>query len=132
MNIKCLPLSCNCYIVSDESGNTILFDPCERGEELYVYVKEQGLCLSAVIITHAHFDHIYGLTDLLEFAEKDGKSIPVYVHKGDAPEDLQILTLNVNGDSRINTFDAIGIMEAFVDGSDYGVVTKAATITTQQ
>jgi len=85
MNIKCLPLSCNCYIVSDESGNTILFDPCERGEELYVYVKEQGLCLSAVIITHAHFDHIYGLTDLLEFAEKDGKSIPVYVHKGDAP-----------------------------------------------
>jgi len=40
--------------------------------------------------------------------------------------------LNVNGDTRINTFDALGIVEKFVDGSDFGVVTKAATITTNQ
>ena len=40
--------------------------------------------------------------------------------------------MNVNGDSRINTFDALGIVEKFVSGSEYGVVTKAATITTQQ
>ena len=40
--------------------------------------------------------------------------------------------MNVNGDSRINTFDALGIVEAFVNGTEYGVVTKAATITTKQ
>ena len=48
------------------------------------------------------------------------------------PTDAEILVMNVNGDSRINTFDALGIVEKFVSGSEYGVVTKAATITTQQ
>ncbi len=57
-------------------------------------------------------------------------TVDAWLRKGDAPEDNQILTWNVNGDSRINTFDALGIVEKFVDGSDFGVVTKAATITT--
>lgn len=85
MNIKCLPLSCNCYIVSDCDGNAVLFDPCERGEEIYAYIKEQGLNLSAVIITHAHFDHIYGLDGIVNSAKDDGKEIPVYIHTADAP-----------------------------------------------
>ena len=55
-----------------------------------------------------------------------------WLRKGDAPTDDQILTMNVNGDSRINTFDALGIVEKFVDGSDLAVITKAATITTNQ
>ncbi len=84
MNIKCLPLSCNLYIVSDDNNNTVIFDPCERGSEVYAYLNEQGLNLSAVIITHAHFDHIYGLTDLTDAAKNDGKDIPVYIHTGDA------------------------------------------------
>ena len=57
-------------------------------------------------------------------------AVDAWLRKGDAPTDDQILTLNVNGDSRINTFDALGIVEKFVNGSDFGVVTKAATITT--
>ena len=57
-------------------------------------------------------------------------AVDAWLRKGDAPTDDQILTLNVNGDTRINTFDALGIVEKFVDGSDFGVVTKAATITT--
>ncbi|MBQ2784946.1 MAG: hypothetical protein IJF02_00370, partial [Oscillospiraceae bacterium] len=59
-------------------------------------------------------------------------TVDAWLRKGDAPTDDQILTLNVNSDGRINTFDALGIVEKFVDGSDFGVVTKAATITTNQ
>ncbi len=59
-------------------------------------------------------------------------AVDAWLRKGDAPTDDQILTLNVNGDTRINTFDALGIVEKFIDGSDFGVVTKAATITTNQ
>jgi hypothetical protein len=39
--------------------------------------------------------------------------------------------MNVNGDSRINTFDALGIVEAFVNQSEYGIVTKAASLSTK-
>ena len=59
-------------------------------------------------------------------------AVDTWLRKGEEPTDLQILTTNVNGDSRINTFDALGIVEAFVNGSTYGVVTKAATIATRQ
>ena len=84
MNVKTLPLSSNCYIVSDDDGKTVIFDPAERGEEIYDYVKSQNLEVCAVIITHAHFDHIYGLTGLVESAAQDGKDIPVYIHTADA------------------------------------------------
>ena len=59
-------------------------------------------------------------------------AVDAWLRKGQAPEDVQILVLNVNGDRRINTFDALGIVEAFVNGTDYAVVTKAATIATKQ
>lgn len=45
-------------------------------------------------------------------------------------DDTKILTLNVNGDSRINTFDALGIVEAFVNGKDYAIITMAASLAT--
>ena len=45
----------------------------------------------------------------------------------EVPTDDDILAMNINGDSRLNTFDALGIVEAFVDGREYQVVTKAAT-----
>ncbi len=85
MNIRCFPLSCNCYVVSDEKGNAVIFDPCQHGRELYSYVETQSLKLCAVIITHAHFDHIYGLSDLADEAGQNGISIPVYIHSDDAP-----------------------------------------------
>ena len=59
-------------------------------------------------------------------------AVDAWLRKGDPLTDTGILTLNVNGDSRLNTFDALGIVEAFVNGSTYGVVTKAATITTNK
>ena len=59
-------------------------------------------------------------------------AVDAWLRKGETLTDTGILTLNVNGDSRINTFDALGIVEAFVNGSTYGVVTKAATITTNK
>ena len=57
-------------------------------------------------------------------------AVNCWLRKTSAPSDHQILTLNVNGDSRLNTFDALGIVEAYINHIEYGVVTKAATIGT--
>ena len=57
-------------------------------------------------------------------------AVDTWLRKTDAPDDDEILALNVNSDSRINTFDALGIVEAFVDDSEYLIVTKAASLTT--
>ena len=59
-------------------------------------------------------------------------TVDAWLRKGEEPTEAQMLAMNVNGDSRINTFDALAIVEAFVNGTEYGVVTKAATITENQ
>ena len=65
-------------------------------------------------------------------AEDALAAVNTWLRVGEEPTDIQILTMNVNGDSRINTYDALGIVEAFVNKTDYIVVTKAATITENQ
>ena len=57
-------------------------------------------------------------------------AVNFWIRKGEAPSDDHILSLNVNGDSRLNTFDALGIVEMFVNDVEYTVLTKAATLAT--
>ena len=53
----------------------------------------------------------------------------MWLRKGDEPTDDEILTANVNGDARIDTYDALAIVEAFVyDDREYAIVTKATTV----
>ena len=56
-------------------------------------------------------------------------AVDMWLRKGDAPTEADILSANVNGDSRIDTYDALAIVEAFVyDDRQYAIVTKATTI----
>ena len=90
-----------------------------------LYYTIPGGDAGAVSFGDANGDGVLNAQDALA-------AVDTWLRRGEDPTDLQILTMNVNGDSRINTFDALGIVEAFVNGTEYGVVTKAATITTKQ
>jgi hydroxyacylglutathione hydrolase len=73
------PIQCNCYILSDEkSRKAYLIDPGAESKELLEYLKKKNLLLQAVLITHAHIDHIGGIEDLQSFSKA-----PVYYHAGD-------------------------------------------------
>ena len=47
-----------------------------------------------------------------------------WLRKSQAPDDDGILAMNVTGDSRIDTYDVLGIMERYVNGSEYKVISK--------
>ena len=69
----------NCYLViNEETKDTVMVDPGAYPAKLKNAVKEQGLKLKAVLLTHAHFDHIMGLDALLE-----EYPVPVYVHEAE-------------------------------------------------
>lgn len=55
-------------------------------------------------------------------------AVDLWLRKTDTPSDDDILSMNVNADSRLNTFDALGIVEHFVNGDEFAVVNKAATL----
>ncbi len=56
-------LGTNCFIVTGESGKAVAIDPASSAEVLQ-YLKENGLTLSAIIITHGHYDHFAGAAEL--------------------------------------------------------------------
>ena len=42
----------------------ICVDPADHGEEIYETLTGQGLVPEVILLTHAHFDHIRGVTAL--------------------------------------------------------------------
>ena len=70
------PIQTNCYIISDESGNCLIMDPGEESGRIINKVKSKELTPVAILLTHAHFDHI-GAVDSI----RDRYNIPVYIHE---------------------------------------------------
>jgi len=88
-----------------------------------IKVETEAEKISKIIFGDSNNDEVVNAQDALA-------AVDAWLRKIEEPSDDEILTLNVNGDSRINTFDALGIVEAFVDGSEYMIITNAATLGT--
>jgi glyoxylase-like metal-dependent hydrolase (beta-lactamase superfamily II) len=73
------PLQCNCSIFGDEtSGEALVVDPGDEIGSVLEIVARHGLTVKAIVITHAHIDHIGGAAK-----PKQGTGAPVYMN----PED---------------------------------------------
>ncbi|HIS65190.1 MAG TPA: MBL fold metallo-hydrolase [Candidatus Avoscillospira avistercoris] len=55
------PLGANCYIVSDGACCAVI-DPGDNGPALHDALR--GLTVSAILLTHGHFDHVGGVRAL--------------------------------------------------------------------
>ncbi len=81
------PLDVNTYIVIN--GNVgFVVDPGGDAQEIYSIFQKQKAKIEAILLTHAHFDHIGGVAELCKIASKgeDGQENPqnaptVFLHK---------------------------------------------------
>jgi hydroxyacylglutathione hydrolase len=70
------PIETNTYIVSNDKGKCVVVDPASGCGELLLKIDKEPLAVEAVVLTHAHFDHITGIPELIDaFGE-----LPIYVH----------------------------------------------------
>lgn len=63
------PVPSNCYVLYNKEGdrNCIVIDPGSRDNtKLLCFLKERNLAPIYIILTHEHFDHIWGVNDILE------------------------------------------------------------------
>lgn len=59
----------NCYLVYREGRQeVIVVDPADKGEQIYEALQEKGFTISGILLTHGHFDHIWGTKSLRELS----------------------------------------------------------------
>ena len=82
MEVKCLPLGAyqtNCYLGWGENGDDcIVIDPGYTPQAVLSEAQKWGKRISAILLTHGHFDHVGGVRELME--ETD---CAVYLHEAE-------------------------------------------------
>lgn len=74
------PVMTNCYLVYKEKGESgLVIDPGTGAEEVVRRIQTLNLNIEAILLTHAHFDHIGGLEEV-----RAATGAPVYVHPQEA------------------------------------------------
>ena len=65
----------NCYVLHNaDSDRCVVIDPGYSPDKISAFLREKGLKLEAILLTHGHFDHVGGVKELAEDCK-------VYLHK---------------------------------------------------
>lgn len=57
----------SCYFLYREDEKKVIFvDPADQGEEICKALTRNGFTIEAILLTHGHFDHIWGSKELRE------------------------------------------------------------------
>lgn len=72
-------LDTNCYIVWDDAQKALIIDPADDADTILNAVRQEGLTVVAVVLTHGHFDHMLAAESVCA-----ATGAPLYVGRGDA------------------------------------------------
>jgi glyoxylase-like metal-dependent hydrolase (beta-lactamase superfamily II) len=74
------PMGTNCYVVRSEAtpDEAVVVDPSGDATELRLTLARLGTSCTAILVTHGHWDHLFGVADLAE-----GTGAPVHMAEGE-------------------------------------------------
>ena len=59
----------NCYFLfKEETKKAVVIDPADNGKLIYDKLTQNGFSVEAILLTHGHFDHIWGSKELRELS----------------------------------------------------------------
>ena len=74
------PIGTNCYLFGDGDAKTgAIVDPGGDAAGILAAVHDLGLTVSAIFLTHGHYDHVGALPEL----RRALPGVPVYLHPAD-------------------------------------------------
>ena len=84
MKVKVLcvgPIGTNCYILEDEeTGLAAVIDPGDEADKILKALREDGVTVEYILLTHGHYDHTTAVPDL----HKAMPQAKIYIHRADA------------------------------------------------
>jgi hydroxyacylglutathione hydrolase len=115
-------LQCNCSVFGDEqSRDALVVDPGDEIASVLRVVAKHGLTVKAIVITHAHIDHIGGAQKL-----KQATGAPVYMNANDT--ELQKMMAVQAGWLGVRTPEAVEIDVMAKDGDRLTVGATEVTV----
>lgn len=103
----------NCYLLM-EKNQAILIDVSFNPSSIEDYIIKNNIELKAILLTHAHLDHIGGLEQM-----RNKFSAPVYVHKS---EEKWLTDPSLNGSKSITYFGDIKCEPADIVLKEEGIL----------
>lgn len=52
------------FLYREQEKEAVVFDPADRGGDIFKALSEKGFRIAAICLTHGHFDHIWGAEEL--------------------------------------------------------------------
>lgn len=89
-------------ISNHASSCCALVDPGDA-EVCLKFIREQGLILDTILITHHHHDHTGGIEKLKEYARQQGWQVTIY---GPASETIKLLDYKLTEGDEVTLFDS--------------------------
>lgn len=70
----------NCWLViNTDNARSVIIDPSPKIERIDEMISSRGVVLTAVILTHGHFDHMASVDDI-----RDRYGVPLCIHEKDS------------------------------------------------
>src|SRR5579872_6006016 len=73
------PLQCNCSVIGDEATHeAMVIDPGDDIADVLEIIRENGLTVKQIVVTHAHIDHVGGAMKL-----RQATGAPILLNQND-------------------------------------------------
>ena len=115
------PLFDNTFTLAHNDHEAVIIDPCFDCREMIDDLKKLNITPASIVITHGHFDHIFGVPQIVA----EYPDIRIWMHKGD--DDLY---KNINEVMKKHGFDLqTGDMKDYTPFPESNEFTAAKDIT---
>ncbi|MGN1410927.1 MAG: MBL fold metallo-hydrolase [Oscillospiraceae bacterium] len=120
MRVETLPvgeLQANCHIViNEELKSTVLVDCGGQPIKILEYLRSQGLGVSAILLTHGHYDHFEGVAKV-----KECTNCKVYISK----QDSNMLTSDILSLAKSLDYDKFNPVDDFITIQDGETISES-------
>lgn len=104
------------FLYREGAPECIVVDAPDQGKEIVLKLEQHGFKVAALLLTHGHFDHVWGANELRQFASSRGNgTVKIYAAKA---EENVLLNPELNVSAAMRRPVTVKANELLADGQE--------------